>query len=104
VLYSFIMANKKKSRNRKLPFRSSKSDIMKLQNAVDELGNFIPKKGDKVIIQFPESWRATELFVVVAIEPETGNVRLWDGGLYRCTNFKTGPERGLVIKIPPVSK
>jgi hypothetical protein len=80
--------------------RVYKPDISKLQNAIDNDGNFLPKKGDAITIQYSEYWRDTETLCVHKINYETGDVVMTSNSGFRFTNFKSGPTKyGQLIKI-----
>lgn len=81
-----------------------KPEIGHLPDAVQD-GKFTPVVGDKIVIQYPQLWRDTTLWVVSAIEPpgidRPGHLRLWDPNTmsYGMTNYIDGPTSGQVIKV-----
>jgi len=90
---------------------SWKPDIDHLQDAVDRTTGILNVKvGDKILIQYPAMWRDTTIYIVKSINPshvnELGFVGLWDPNKmqFTCTNYITGPARGLVFKIPDNSR
>jgi hypothetical protein len=87
--------------------KTHKPDISKLFDAVDADGNFVPKVGDSITIQYPQAWKSTMTYKITRIDHESGNVFMWsetETG-FRTTNFKTGPTKyDLVIKISNVKE
>jgi hypothetical protein len=56
--------------------------------------------GDKVLVEYPQNWRRTEVWVIDEIS-DNGNIRLknWENSYYGAINFITGPTiYGLKIK------
>jgi hypothetical protein len=84
--------------------RAFKPDLSKLRDAVDAEGNFLLKKGDNIVVQYPDAWRGTETFVVSRVNYETGDVAMWSGAGFSFTNFRTGPKCGQLLKIPNVKR
>ncbi len=83
-----------------------KPDLSELEDAIVN-GEFILKKGDKLLIEYGNvSWRDTTLWTVADVEPAgntpAGYIRLWDPNrmYFGSTNFLTGPAQGLIFKVP----
>ncbi len=88
-----------------------KPEIEHLQDAVDPIsGALLVGVGDKILIQYPHRWRDTTIYIVKSINPshieEMGYMGLWDPNKmqFTCTNFITGPKKGLLFKIPDNSR
>lgn len=86
-------------------------DLTNCPSAFDESGNFLPKVGDRILIQYPDLWRDTVCWKIDAIDPENtltpkGYVRLWDPLNYRAgtTSYIDGPRLGLLMKLPDESR
>ena len=61
---------------------------------------FLLDVGDKILVEYPQNWRRTELWVIDEVS-ENGNVRLknFENSYYGAINFITGPTvYGLKIK------
>jgi len=87
-----------------------KPDIYDLAPAiVDE--KLIVEKGQKLLIEYPDMWRDTVAWIVLAVNPANtltspGYVRLYDPFrmCFGSTNFIDGPKRGLLFKVPDNSR
>lgn len=76
-----------------------KPSIDSLPDAVVD-GALAVKEKDEIIIEYPENWRDTCIWKIIAIRENADMILLVPGTNYHgMTNWKIGPERGQKIKV-----
>ena len=82
-----------------------KPDISGLPDAI-VAGKLTVGKGERLLIQYPQGWRDTAIYVVKEVNPQglvkEGYVRLYDPLRlqYAGTDYIRGPSQGLIFKVP----
>lgn len=89
-----------------------KPDISPLRSAIDPDGNFIPRKGDYVVIErrrahfAGHAWLDTRVYRLAEAPASNGDLTLWDPVRmqHARSNWKVGLDMGFDFRLPPAGR
>ena len=77
-----------------------KPDLDDFEDMIAPDGTLLVDEGEFIVMQYPEIWRSTAIWKILHIRENGNMILIAHGATYHSmTNWKVGPERGIVFKI-----